>query len=124
MTAPKTTDKPSTKHHQVDARFAALLTEDFGIEMRVILDALEGEPKKQAIAVCEWAEGTDYSAYALRCWARRHGWGAYRVAPVARDSIREQQDERRRGTPPARRRGGSCGLDPAKVRANVERMGD
>jgi hypothetical protein len=42
--------------------------------------------------------------------SRRHG--------ERREDIREQQDERRRGTAPAPERG----IDPARIRANVERM--
>ena len=113
----------STKHHVVDHRFA------------VILDALEGEPQKQAISVCGWAaERTDDPAFALVAWAKKQNKGRCRrqrtdrrdhrqsAAREQQDGTREQQGERRRGTAPARLRGGSGGLDPARIRANVARM--
>ena len=55
MPLPKTEIKPSSRHLVVDARFAAILEDDFDIETRVILDALIDEPQKTAIALCEWA---------------------------------------------------------------------
>ena len=106
----------SSKHHVTDPRFAAILEDDFGIPVTTVLDALENEPQKQAISICEWASRTDDPAYALRCWARRHGRGAYRVPPVARDDRRDA----RMGTAPGR----SGGITPAAVRANVSRMAD
>ncbi|MDP9484680.1 MAG: hypothetical protein M3Q49_02610 [Actinomycetota bacterium] len=116
----------------MDVRFARLLAEDFGIETRVILDALEGEPQKAAIAISEWAvERTDDSAFALTSWAKKHRRGRHRTdrrghrqsaARETRDGTREQQDEPRRGTTPARPRHVAGGLDAAFVRANVERM--
>ncbi|PLS84076.1 MAG: hypothetical protein CYG60_19840 [Actinobacteria bacterium] len=108
-----------------------MLAEDFGIPAATVLDALEGEPQKAAIAVCAWAaERTDDPTRALRCWAKKHNRGrcrahrrGHRSSPGdSRDGIREQQDERRRGTTPARRRGVAGGLDAAWIRANVERM--
>ena len=123
MPLPENHNKPSTKHHTTDQRFATILTEDFGIPTATVLHALEGEPQKAAISICEWAfEKTDDPARALVAWAQRHGRGAYRVPSVARDGTREQQDERRRGTAPARRRGVFGALDPARIRANVQRM--
>ncbi|MDP9456344.1 MAG: hypothetical protein M3Q49_01300 [Actinomycetota bacterium] len=131
MSAPKNPDKPSSRHVVVDARFAALLAEDFGIARNTILDALEGEPQKQAISVCGWAEKTADPGHALLCWSKKHRRGRHRTdrrdhrqsaARERQDGPREQQDERRRGTAPARRRGVSGGLDAACIRANVERM--
>ena len=125
MPLPENHNKPaerSTRLHVVDHRFATILEDDFRTPAATILDALEGEPQKQAISVCEWAARTDDPARALVAWAQRHGRGAYRVPSVARDGTREQQDERRRGTAPARRRGVFGALDPARIRANVQRM--
>ena len=33
--------------------------EDFGLDWAVVVEALIGEPQKQAIALCGWAEGKD-----------------------------------------------------------------
>ena len=41
----------STRHLITDARFAAILAEDFGISAAEILRALEGEPRRQAIEI-------------------------------------------------------------------------
>lgn len=125
----------STRLHTVDGRFAALLTEDFGVPAATVLDALEGEPQKAAISICAWAERTDDRAFALTSWAKKHSKGRcrrQRTAPrTDRRSPREVSGSpgadragRGRGSGPARRRGVSGGLDPARVRANVERMGD
>ena len=131
MTVPETPDKPSTRYHVVDHRFAAILSEDFRIETCVILDALEGEPKKAAIAVCAWAvEKTDDPVFALTSWAKKHGKGRCRRAthPAQQPARRHgaPRDDRRDAARPSdtpRRRGGSYGLDPARVRANLEGMG-
>lgn len=80
MTTPKTPDKPSSRHHVVDPRFAALLSEDFGIGRETILLALDAEPKKRAIALCEWAARQDEPAEALVAWAKKHGKGRCRRA--------------------------------------------
>lgn len=66
------TDKASTKHVVVDGRFAALLEEDFGIEWATVVEALIGEPQKQAIAICTWAGGKDDPKGALLAWSRKH----------------------------------------------------
>lgn len=122
----------STKHHRVDGRFAVILEEDFGVPAAIILDALEGEPKKQAISICEWASRTNNPAYALRCWSKKYNRG--RCRRPARTIT--ERPARRHGSPgddragdgrpsdTPRRRGGSYGLDPARVRANVEKMAD
>ncbi len=136
MPLPENRNKPadrSTRHHLVDERFAAILEEDFGIETVVLLEALEGEPQKAAIKILAWAEKTDDPARALMAWARKHNRGRCRRAarPADRPSRRHggrterPRDDRAgdgRGSGPARRRGVSGGLDPARVRANVERM--
>ncbi len=126
MSLPKNQVKPSTRHHVVDHRFAAILEDDFGIETSVILDALIGSPQKQAIFICEWASHTGDPAYALRCWARRRGRGAYRVPSVAQGGGRSNTRGTGRGSGPARPGGiaprRSCVLDPAFVRANLQRM--
>jgi hypothetical protein len=75
----------TTRHHRVDERFLSILEEDFGIDLADLNAAfLVGipAPKKQCIAVCEWAirsaGGDPFEAgKALRAWARNHGRGAY-----------------------------------------------
>ncbi len=132
MPLPENHGKHSSRHHVTDHRFALLLEEDFGIETGVILNALIDEPKKAAIAICEWASRTDDPAHALLCWSRKHRSGHHRTdrqdhrqsaARERREDIREQQDGRRRGTAPDRRRDVAGGLDPARIRANLSRMG-
>ncbi len=67
----------STRHLVTDARFAAILEEDFGISSAQILRALEREPRRQAIEMCAWAEKTREPSKALTNWARKHRKGAY-----------------------------------------------
>lgn len=81
----KSVSKRTTRHHRVDEYFLALLEEDFGIPMFSLYRAFVGvppEPKKEAIALCEWAVrvaggDVDEAGDALRAWARKHGRGAY-----------------------------------------------
>ncbi len=67
----------STRHLTTDARFAAILEEDFGIPAAEILRALEGEPRRQAIEICAWAEKTQEPEKALSNWARKHRKGSH-----------------------------------------------
>ncbi len=113
---------PSTRHRVVDGRFAALLEEDFGISWAAVLEALQGEPQKRAIAICAWAsEKTDDPAGALVAWAKKHHKGGHGWP-------REDRNDRRRGTAPGVHVGrpdGSLGHGVGKVRvlAGLERMG-
>lgn len=69
----------STRHLVTDARFAAILEEDFpSIPAETVLGALDGEPKKQAIKICAWAERTDEPTRALANWAKKHRKGYHR----------------------------------------------
>lgn len=68
----------STRRLTTDARFAAILAEDFGIPTAQILSALEGEPRRQAIEICAWAEKTQEPEKALANWARKHRKGSHR----------------------------------------------
>lgn len=70
--------RPTTAHIKVDARFADLLSEDFGIDQPTIMHALHGEPQREAIAITEWASKTDKPATALLAWAKKHQRGQYR----------------------------------------------
>ena len=98
----------------------------------MILDALEDEPQKTAIALCEWAfEKTDDPARALVAWAKKHNKGRCRRQRTTTDRparhhagrTEHPQDDRTgdgRGSGPAPERS----IDPAFVRANLEKMGD
>jgi hypothetical protein len=71
----------STRHHRVDHRFLELLEDDFGIPEFALSNAFLGfpaEPKKSAIALCEWAVRADDPARALLAWARKNGRGTFR----------------------------------------------
>lgn len=81
-----TKGKPSTtRHHRVDEGFLEILHEDFGLSMFALGRAFMGvppEPKKEAIALCEWATRSaggdlDEAGDALRAWAKKNGRGAY-----------------------------------------------
>jgi hypothetical protein len=75
----------TTRHHRVDEDFLVILEEDFGISQFALRSAFYGlpdAPKKEAIALCEWATRTaggdpDEAGDALRAWARKHGRGTY-----------------------------------------------
>jgi len=72
----------TTRHHRVDDAFLGLLEEDFGISEFVLSTAFMGfpaEPKKSAIALCEWAARTDEPARALLAWARKNRRGTFRL---------------------------------------------
>ena len=74
----------TTRHHRCDYPFLELLEEDFGIAQFSLRQAFMGvppAPKKQAIAVCEWAvrEASDpeEAGDLVRGWActTRRSWG-------------------------------------------------
>jgi hypothetical protein len=72
---------PSSRHIRCDEDFLELLEEDFGIPEFALSNAFMGmpaEPKKSAIALCEWALRTDDPTRALLAWARKHGRGTFR----------------------------------------------
>ena len=104
----------STRHLTTDARFAAILEEDFGIPAAEILRALESEPRRQAIEICAWAEKTQEPEKALSNWARKHRKGSHAPpaagAPIAAGGSAGGTwcgwDRRRRSaaTPPSRGR--------------------
>lgn len=80
----------TTRHHRCDERFLEILEEDFGIDRYSLNQAFMGvppEPKKEAIALCEWAVRAaggdpDEAGDALRAWARKNGRGLYHPAIV------------------------------------------
>jgi hypothetical protein len=72
----------TTRHHRVDDAFLVLLEEDFGIPEFALSNAFMGfpaEPKKSAIALCEWAARADEPARALLAWARKNHRGTFRL---------------------------------------------
>ena len=72
----------STRHHCCTHEFLELLEEDFGIPRFALVNAFMGiptEPKKEAIALCEWASRADDPARALLAWARKNGRGTFRA---------------------------------------------
>ena len=83
--AHESTTPDSTRHHRVDYEFLGLLNEDFGIDFFSLNSAFMGvpaAPKRQAIALCEWAirsakGDTDEAGKALRAWAKKNGHGQY-----------------------------------------------
>jgi hypothetical protein len=84
----ETLPQPSSRHHRVDYEFLGLLNEDFGIDFYSLNKAFMGvppAPKKQAIAVCQWAisiaEGdVEEAGKVLRAWAYKRGVGGYSPA--------------------------------------------
>lgn len=131
MALPETPNKHrSTRHHVVDERYATILSSDFpALPAEVILDALGGEPQKQAIAVSAWAAKQDQPARALLAWARKHRRGRRRRCAGA--SPRPPRNARRHGrgrdiparrdVPPDGLRGVRC--DPDALDRLAERLG-
>ena len=70
----------TTRHNRCTEEFVQVLHEDFGIPVFALNMAFMGvppEPKKGAIALCEWAAKTADPDRALLSWARRNGRGAF-----------------------------------------------
>lgn len=126
----------SSRRHTVDQRFAEILEEDFGIDARTLIQALAGEPQKQAIAICGWAERADDPAGALLAWSRKHRRDVHRPgqrrdcrtesSADAAPRHRSNTDERRRGTPPSGSGsvGFGYGVGKETVLAGLARMGE
>ncbi len=71
----------TTRHHRCTPEFLGLLEDDFGIAYSALHSAFMGcprEPKKEAIALCEWASRCEEPGRALLAWARKNGRGAFR----------------------------------------------
>jgi hypothetical protein len=71
----------TTRHHRCDHDFLELLEDDFGIARHALINAFMGvpaAPKREAIALCEWAVRADDPARALLAWARKNGRGTFR----------------------------------------------
>jgi hypothetical protein len=73
----------TTRHIRCDEDFLeVLLEEDFGIPEFALSNAFMGvpaEPKKSAIALCEWASRADDPGRALLAWARKNHRGTFRL---------------------------------------------
>ena len=97
MTATKYTSRPpkgSTRHHRCTPDFLELLQEDFGLSYSALHAAFMGvprEPKKEAIALCEWASRAEDPGRALLAWARKNRRGTFRPDGFAADE--EADDE-------------------------------
>ena len=81
---------PSTRHHRCDEAFLRILEEDFGILVFTLNNAFMGcprEPKKSAIALCEWASRADDPARALLAWARKNGRGTFAIRAESDDVV-------------------------------------
>ncbi len=80
-TAARRSAKPGTiRRHRCTHEFIELLEEDFGIARYALISAFMGmpaEPKREAIALCEWAARTYEPARALLSWARKNGRGTF-----------------------------------------------
>jgi hypothetical protein len=79
----------STRHHRCTHEFLVLLEEDFGIPGFALSNAFMGvpaEPKKSAIALCEWAVRCDDPARALLAWARKNHRGTFRPSGAEDDA--------------------------------------
>lgn len=100
----------------VDETYAGILAEDFGIPEVDVRDALIGEPKTKAIAVCGWAEEQGKAPIkkgeALTAWAKKHKAGRYAKA---------RGPEGGRVRVPVRRERETFSRE--QVLANLERMG-
>jgi hypothetical protein len=91
----------STRHHRVDYEFLGLLNEDFGIDYYSLNQAFMGvppAPKKQAIALSEWAikaaEGdVEEAGKALRAWAKKNGKGRYDKRLVEAPEITHEHND-------------------------------
>lgn len=76
MSLPAGPSKPPTTHGLVDAPFAAVLQEQFGIPATIVLRKLRGESPQRAIAMCRWASRFEEPNGMLLVWGgtlRKHG---------------------------------------------------
>ena len=118
----------------VDADFAAVLEEHFGIPAAFVLRALEGEPRCRSIAMCRYASHQVEPNGTLLMLARRFGRGRARRQRTAatpprghgRVSPRPPVDRSGRGVVRGRLRRDGCPLrgvcGPDVPEAQVERL--
>jgi hypothetical protein len=78
----------TSRHHRCDHRFLELLEDDFGIPRHALSLSFMGvpaAPKREAIALCEWAAKADDPARALMAWARKNHRGTFRPDVAGND---------------------------------------
>jgi hypothetical protein len=92
-----------TRHHRCDHDFLNLLREDFGIDRFSLTQAFLGMPavsKRQAIALCAWAESKTADpverGVLVRRWAKKRGVGMYHPAIVGAPPLTYEQTEHER----------------------------
>lgn len=101
MTQPSVA-RAGTRHHRTDERFADLFEHDFGIRP-FYGRALVGIPKKQAIAVCQWAADNiadeEERGEAVVAWAKKRGVGRYdrRLIDAPEITYHDNEHERQVG---------------------------
>lgn len=84
-TASSVATRLTTRQYRCDEDFLEILHEDFGISIFALSRAFLGmppAPKRQAIALCEWATRTAgrdpvEASDALRAWATKNRCGQY-----------------------------------------------
>ena len=94
----------TSRHHRCDHAFLKLLEEDYGIDQYSLRSAFMGvpaAPKKEAIALCEWAVRAgggdpEKTSKALRAWAKKHARGTYGLRLVAAPALTWEQTEHER----------------------------
>jgi hypothetical protein len=62
----------TSRHIHADERFSDILSEEFGFDVATVLQALEGELRKRAITIFEWASRQEDAEGALLCWDSKH----------------------------------------------------
>jgi hypothetical protein len=83
----------TTRHHRCTHDFLQLLEEDFGIPYFALHNAFMGvpaEPKREAIALCEWAVRCEDPARALLAWARKNHRGTFRPCGAEDDEFGDE----------------------------------
>ncbi len=98
--------KRTTRNHRSDHAFLEILEEDFGISRFALRSSFMGvpaAPKRQAIALCEWAVrvtggNPGEAGDALRAWAKKHGQGRYDRRLVEAPEITYEHNEHLRRT--------------------------
>src|SRR5215218_2027632 len=94
----------TTGEYRVDHEFLGLLESDFGIDLFSLNRAFMGvppAPKKQAIALCEWAiqaakGDVDEAGKVLRAWAKKHVQGGYNPHLLGAPELTWEQTEHER----------------------------
>ena len=107
-----------TRHILADENYCRTLATDFGIPERDVKDALEGEPMKRALRICEWVESLDDAksplqrGKALTRWAKKNRSGIYARprGPQGGETVTPERKERVK-------------FSNEQIAKNLERMG-